>query len=144
MFSETIRNSIPRVPLLLTALALIFIVLPITQVDSAAKQPLRRIKFKAGAVTSRVKGRLSGQNDVAHFVIRVRAGQRMHVSVESKQLGNPQIDVIFPSGEHMDRDMQGTQFDTDSTEAGDYRINVYEGRKADPSNGIFYLKVEVR
>jgi hypothetical protein len=139
----TIKNRMTRIPLLISSLTLILIVLSMVQAASATKQPLRRIKFKAGEVSSRVKGRLRGQNDVAHYVIRVRAGQRMHVSVESSQLGNPQIDVIFPSGEHMDRDMQGTQFDADSTEAGDYRINVYEGLKADPSNGIFYLKVEV-
>ena len=50
----------------------------------------------------------------------------------------------MPSGKRMDRDVQGTRFDTDSSEAGDCRINVYEGRKADPSDGIFYLNVEVR
>ena len=143
MFSIT-RTRAARIPLLLAALALTFSILPATPVDSSARQPVRRIKFKTGGTSARVKGRLRGQDDVARYVIRVRAGQHMRVHVESNQLGNPQIDVIFPSGGHMDRDMQGTQFDTESTEAGDYRINVYEGRKADPSPGTFYLTVEVR
>ena len=143
MFSETTRNRITRIPLLLAALTLIFSILPATRADSSTKQPVRRIKFKAGGTSARVRGRLRGQNDVARYIIRVRAGQHMRVTVESEQLANPQIDVRFPSGQRMDRDMQGTQFDTESTEAGDYRINVSEGRKGDPSNGIFYLNVEV-
>jgi hypothetical protein len=75
-------------------------------------------------------------------VLRVRAAQHMHIAVESTQLTNPQIDT-FPSGEHMDGDMQGSQFDTDATQAGDYRIDVYEGRKGDPSNGTFRLRIVV-
>ena len=105
--------------------------------------PVRRIKFAPGATEATATGRLRGQHDVQNFVLRVRAGQHMHVAVESDHLLNPQIDVVFPSGEHQDRDMQGTQFDTDSTQAGDYRIKVYEGMKAAPSNGVFVLKVTV-
>jgi hypothetical protein len=113
---------------------------PIASVNSG---PVRRIKFAPGATEATVEGRLHGQKDVANFVVRVRAGQHMYVHVESDQLNNPQIDVIFPSGEHMDRDMQGTQFRTDATQAGDYRIKVYEGYKGDPSDGAFALKIKV-
>ena len=144
MFAETLSKRTTRIALLTGPLALILIILPTTQVDSSAKRRVHRIKFKTGETTARVRGRLLGQNDVAHYVLRVRARQRMHVEVESEQLGNPQIDVIFPSGKRMERDMQGTRFETESTEAGDYRIKVYEGRKADPSAGDFYLKIDVR
>jgi hypothetical protein len=112
-------------------------------VATANSGPLRRIKFPAGATETTVTGRLRGQKDVANFVLRVRAGQHMDIHVESEQLLNPQIDVIYPSGEHMDRDMQGTQFRTDATQAGDYRIKVYEGYKGDPSDGAFALKIKV-
>jgi hypothetical protein len=142
MFAEARRRT-TRIALLTGAIALIFIILPTTPADSAAKRRVTRIKFATGVTSARVKGRLRGQDDVVRYVLRVRAGQRMQIKVESEQLGNPQIDVTFPSGKGMDRDMQGTQFDTESTEAGDYRINVYEGRKADPSAGIFYLEIEV-
>ena len=108
-----------------------------------AAHPVRRITFKRGATEVAVPGRLRGQNDVLHYVLRVRAGQHMHISVETTELTNPMISVVFPSGDGMDRDMQGSQFDTDSTEAGDYHIDVYEGRKGDPSNGTFVLKIEV-
>jgi hypothetical protein len=67
----------------------------------------------------------------------------MEVAVQSDELTNPQINVVFPSGWSMDRDMQGTQFRTDETQVGDYRIDVYEGRKGDPSNGTFSLTVKV-
>ena len=142
MFAEARRRT-TRIALLTGAIALIFIILPTTPADSAAKRRVSRMKFVMGQTSARVKGRLRGQDDAVRYVLRVRAGQRMHIKVESEQLGNPQIDVIFPSGKQMDRDMQGTQFETEFTEAGDYRIKVYEGRKADPSAGIFYLKIDV-
>lgn len=107
-------------------------------------RPVRRITFPRGATEVKVAGRLWGQVDVERFVLRVRPGQHMHISVDSSQLTNPQINVVFPSGESQDRDMQGTQFDTDSTEGGNYHIDVYEGRKGDPGNGTFVLKVEVK
>ena len=137
------KRRIPAHSLLVAVLALTLLALTSLEVNGAGKGPVRRIKFKRGATTATVRGRLTGYNDIARFVLRVRPRQHMHVSVESDDIGNPQIDVIYPSGEHMDRDMQGTQFDTDSTEAGDYQIQVYEGRKADPSRGTFTLKIEV-
>jgi hypothetical protein len=126
--------------LMLTALVF---AAPATAAGSAASAKVRRIIFAPGESEASVSGRLRGQKDKKHFVLRVRAGQHMHISVDSTQLLNPQIDVIFPSGEHMDRDMQGTQFRTDASQAGDYRIDVYEGEKGDPGNGVFVLKVKV-
>ena len=109
----------------------------------AAAAKLTRIRFAQGAVSATVWGTLYGQHDVRHYILRVRAGQHMTVHVTSSKLTNPQIDVTFPSGEHMDRDMQGTQFETVSTQPGDYRIDVYEGMKGDPGKGKFKLWVEV-
>ena len=43
----------------------------------------------------------------------------------------------------MDHDIQGTQFHNAATQAGDYHIDVYEGRKGDPSNGTSALKIDV-
>ena len=112
-------------------------------VNTVSAAPVYRIRFARGAVSATVGGTLYGQHSKRHYILRVRAGQRMKVHVTSIQLTNPQIDVIFPNGEHMDRDMQGTQFETDSTQAGDYRIVVYEGLKGDPGRGKFKLWVEV-
>ncbi len=137
------KRKIPASSLLFSVIALTVLVLSATQVYAARKQPVRRVRFKRGATSATVRGRLTGWNDIARYVVRVRPHQHMHVSVDSADLGNPQIDVTFPSGRSMDRDMQGTQFDEESTEAGDYRIDVYEGRKADPSRGTFTLTIEV-
>lgn len=121
----------------LCALVLLLVVV------NTANASVHRIRFARGAVSATVWGTLYGQHSIRHYILRVRAGQHMKVHVTSTQLTNPQIDVIFPSGEHMDRDMQGTQFETDSTQAGDYRIDVYEGMKGDPGKGKFKLWVEV-
>jgi hypothetical protein len=123
--------------------AFVFAAPAATAARSSASAKMRRIVFAPGATEASVTGRLQGQKDKMHFVLRVRAGQHMYISVDSTQLLNPQIDVIYPSGEHMDRDMQGTQFRTDASQAGDYRIDVYEGEKGDPGNGVFVLKVKV-
>jgi hypothetical protein len=109
----------------------------VTQVTAS---PVIRIKFKPGATVAAVAGRLRGEHDIVHYVLRVRANQHMHISVDSTQLTNPQIAVV-PSD--MGRDMQGTQFDTDATQAGDYHIDVYEGHKGRPSNGTFVLSITV-
>lgn len=135
MFSLFANKSVHR----LAATVLIFGVM----VAQVTAHPLRRIRFKPGATKVSVVGRLRGQNDILHYVLRVRGGQHMHIALESTQLTNPMISVTFPSGEGSDRDMQGSQFDTDATQAGDYHIDVYEGRKGDPSNGKFVLKITV-
>lgn len=115
-----------------------------TQVTAS---PVIRIKFKPGATKVAVVGRLRGNNDIVHYVLRVRANQHMHISLKSTQLSNPQLDVIFPSGEHVGRDMSGmAPFDTDATQAGDYRIDVFvgrEGRNGGNPNGSFVLSITV-
>ena len=122
-------------------LCALFLLLVVVNTASAAS--IRRIYFARGAVSATVWGTLYGQNSKRHYILRVRAGQKMTVHVTSTQLTNPQIDVIYPNGEHMDRDMNGMRFNTDSTQAGDYRIDVYEGMKGDPGKGKFKLWVEV-
>ncbi|MEO6391558.1 MAG: hypothetical protein ABIP75_06875, partial [Pyrinomonadaceae bacterium] len=123
------RHSIARQ---LCALLLLLVV-----VNTASAASVHRIRFARGAVSATVWGTLYGQHSIRHYILQVRAGQNMKVHVTSTQLTNPQIDVIYPNGEHMDRDMQGTQFNTDSTQAGNYRIDVYEGMKGDPGRGKF-------
>ena len=49
-----------------------------------AKQTPRRIRFKPGATAASVTGQLKGWNDKAQYVIRLRAGQTMKLSVEGK------------------------------------------------------------
>jgi hypothetical protein len=116
----------------------------VTQVTAS---PVIRIKFKPGATVAAVAGRLRGEHDIVHYVLRVRANQHMHISVDSTQLTFPAIGVVFPSGEDTGTPL-GREFDTDATQAGDYRIDVfvrnkeaYEGRKT--SIGTFVLSITV-
>jgi hypothetical protein len=117
------------------------LILLVSQVAATAGQPVRRIRFKPGTTSARLKGRLNGMSDKAVFVIRVRAGQHLAAEVQSKN--HAHISMVSPSGQQGDQDMQGTHTGFDSTEAGDYRIIVTESQKADPWKGTFYLNVTV-
>jgi hypothetical protein len=106
----------------------------------------RRIKFKPGATTATVTGQLNGWNDKARFVIRLRAGQTMNLSVEGKCDGcNPDVVVDSPAGaqDTVDADMCQCRVEVSHTAAGDYRISVGENRKGEKWKGSFVLKVKV-
>jgi hypothetical protein len=124
----------------LIALAAVLL-LCVSQVTAMTAQPVRRIHFKPGTTSARLKGRLSGMSDRAVFVIRVRAGQHLAAEVQSKNYAH--VTMTSPSGQESDQDMQGTHTGFDSTEAGDYRIVVTESGKADPWKGTFYINVTV-
>jgi len=112
-----------------------------------AKQPPRRIRFKLGATTATIAGRLGGWNDKAQYVIRLRAGQTMNLSVEGKcDSCNPDVAVDSPAGANdtVDPDMCQCRVEVSNTAAGDYRITVGESRKAERWQGAFVLKIEVR
>src|SRR5438046_797077 len=111
-----------------------------------AKQAPRRIKFSPGATTASVTGQLSGWNDKAQYVIRVRAGQRMNLSVEGKcDSCNPDVVVDSPAGasDTVDPDMCQCRVEVSNTASGDYRITVGENRKGERWRGAFVLKVDV-
>ncbi|MBA3767331.1 MAG: hypothetical protein H0W99_10150 [Acidobacteria bacterium] len=117
------------------------LILSLSQVVVGADQPVRRIRFKQGTTSARVKGRLRGGSDKAIFVIRVRPGQRLEAEVQSKNYAH--VTLVSPSGQPGDEDMQGTHTGVASTEAGDYRIIVTESQKAAPWKGTFFLNVTV-
>ncbi len=123
------------------AAPLAVMILIVSQFAALANQPVRRIRFKPGTTSARLKGRLNGASDKAVFVIRVNAGQRLVAEVQGPNYAT--VELISPSGKSGDRDMQGTHTGVDSTEAGDYRIIVAENPKAAPWKGIFYLNVTV-
>jgi hypothetical protein len=113
----------------------------------SAKQPPRRIKFKPGATTASVTGRLNGWNDKAQYVIRVRAGQTMNLSVEGKcDDCHPDVTVKSPANANdtVDPDMCQCRVEVSNTAAGDYLITVGENRKGERWKGAFVLSVEVR
>lgn len=105
-------------------------------------QKATRIKFAGGATQKTVSGNLRSYKSEKTFVIRVRRGQTLRAS--SNQYVT--LSVLNPSGEDvMDRDAScNSRAEISPTVAGDYKIIVYECKKADAWRGKFYLKVSVK
>lgn len=141
IFDSKTANSRARKSRSQLAALVAVLLLCVSQVTAITVQPVRRIRFKPGTTSARLKGKLSGMSDKAIFVIRVRAGQHLAAEVQSKNYAH--VSMTSPSGQEGDQDMQGTHTGFDSTEAGDYRIIVTESQKADPWKGTFYLNVTV-
>jgi hypothetical protein len=135
-----------RKKIALSLIAITSIVLLLATVVSAKQSP-RRIRFKPGATTASVKGQLNGWNDKAQYVIRLRAGQTMSLSVEGKcDDCHPDVAVDSPAGANdiVDPDMCQCRVEVSKAAAGDYLITVGENRKGKRWKGAFILMVEVR
>lgn len=130
----------------LSLIAIASIVLLLAAVGNAKQSP-RRIRFKPGATTASVTGRLNSWNDKVQYVIRLRAGQTMNLSVEGKcDDCNPDVTVKSPAGANdtVDPDMCQCRLEVSNTAAGDYLITVGENRKGEHWKGQFALSIEVR
>jgi hypothetical protein len=107
-------------------------------------QKAQRITFKRGATVAVVSGYLKSYKDQKVFVIRVRKGQTLN----TEQVGSNYITVGIesPSGEEInDADAScNNRKEITPTEAGDYKITVYECGKADEWRGTFKLKISVK
>ena len=114
---------------------------------SAEPRAPRRITFRRGATKASVAGRLGGWDDKARYLIRLRAGQTMNLSVVGACPGcTPDVRVDSPAGANdtADPDMCQCRLEVSDTAAGDYRITVGENRKGRRWKGAFVLSVEVR
>jgi hypothetical protein len=107
-------------------------------------QTSSRIKFRRGAVTTAVAGTLQGYRSKRVYVIRVRGGQ----TLTTEQTGGRPITIYVkdPMGHSVgDSDAScNNRREISPTEAGNYRIEVVECRKADPWSGRFTFRVTVR
>jgi hypothetical protein len=107
----------------------------------------QRITFKRGARTAVVTGNLNGYGGKKIFIIRVRRGQTLRTEQIKSDSSDRYITVsiIAPNGEEVvDSDASCNNLkEISPTRAGDYRIEVYECRKADRWRGNFRLKVSV-
>ena len=122
----------------------LFFVLFVTATVAFGQQ---RITFKRGARTAVVTGRLSGYGGKKVFIIRVRRGQTLSTEQIKPDASNRYITVSIkaPNGSAVgDSDAScNNRKEISPTRAGDYRIEVYECRKADSWRGNFRLKVRV-
>lgn len=115
--------------------------------QGTASSKVRRIKFKPGATTANVTGRLNGWKDQERFVIRLRAGQTMHLSVEAKcEDCYAEIGVESPAGsnDEVDTAMCLCMVEVTKTAAGDYFITIGENRKGGKWKGSYVLTVMVQ
>jgi len=107
----------------------------------------QRITFKRGAKQAIVTGNLNGYKSKRVFVIRVRRGQTLRTEQIKSNSSNRYISVAItaPNGEDVtDSDAScNNRKEVSPTRAGDYRIEVYECRKADAWRGSFRLKIRV-
>lgn len=105
-----------------------------------------RIRFGRGAARANVSGTLNGFRSRRVYLIRVRNGQ----TLRTEQVGGSRrpitISIKDPGGNDVsDSDAScNNRKEVSPTEAGDYRIEVVECRKADPWRGRFTFRVTVR
>jgi hypothetical protein len=126
----------------LNRLSLLLIVLVVC--SAAAMGQTTRIKFKPGATSAVVTGKLSGYKSHKTFVIRVRNGQTMTTRNAGKHYIT--VDITAPPGSTYEPDLAADCHDhhvVTPTAAGDYKIKVTECRKADRWKGKFKLRVKV-
>ena len=107
----------------------------------------QRITFKRGVKQTVVTGNLNGYKGKKVFVIRVRRGQTLSTEQIKNNSSSRYITVSIkaPNGESIgDSDAScNNRKEISPTDAGDYRIEVYECMKADAWRGTFRLKVRV-
>lgn len=111
-------------------------------------QKTTRLKFARGATVLTASGRLNGYKDSRVFLVRLRKGQTLETEQIKNQNSSHYITVALkaPSGEDAgDSDASCNNRKTVApTQAGDYRITVFECQKADPWRGAFRLKIKVK
>jgi hypothetical protein len=128
------------------------IVLIASLADAKAHAPSRvtqRIRFAPGATSATVRGFLSKRRPSVSYIVRTRAGQRMSIKVTPVENPSgivPLLDVVSPSGHSSAADRpKARRFNTQNTEAGDYRIRVGTNLMAsNGSSGAFRLKIWIR
>ncbi len=113
---------------------------------AASAQHAVPIKFKKGAYSAVISGRLGNYESQRVYSIKVRAGQRL-VLEQLGSRGRPvSIYVTGPDGEpaaDMDLSCHSTAV-VERTMAGTYRVVVEQCKKADKWNGRFRIRVAAR
>ena len=122
-------------------IAILVLMLLVSQITSASTTAERRIRFKKGQTVACVQGTLHHIRDEAFFVLHARVGQHMSVTIIGK--GPTRGVVTLPSGQQ-DGGPGGIIFNDHLPETGDYRIHVTESSMGEEWAGTFLLKVRIR
>jgi hypothetical protein len=137
-----VRTLAQHAPRSLThRIAIVMLMLLVSQISWASTTAERRIRFKKGQTAASVKGTLRHIQDEANFVLRARAGQHMRITITGE--GPTRGVVTFPSGQQ-DGGPGGLIFDNRLPETGDYRVRVTESSMGEEWKGSFLLEVSIR
>ena len=123
--------------------------LPIEGEETSANQTNsgERINFKNSATQAIANGDLKNYGDSKTFVIEVKNGQTLRTEQvkPDKSLEYVTVEITDPNGEQVgDHDAScNNRKIIKPTVAGNYKIKVFECRKADAWSGKFDLKVSV-
>lgn len=112
-------------------------------------QNATRVKFGKGTQSATVSGHLNNYKSEKVFIIRVRKGQTLRTEQikSNNSLHYTTVSIKSPSGKTVgDSDAScNNRKETEPTRTvGDYKITVFECRKADAWRGRFHLKVIVK
>jgi len=104
-----------------------------------------RVRFKKGATSAVLTGKLSNYKQKRVFLVRVRGDQMMSIT----SIGHHAVSVWVegPPGSGYEQDLAADCHGNSAfgpTVKGDYKITVQECQKADQWRGTFKVKVTVR
>lgn len=107
-----------------------------------------RITFEKGATSTIAKGNLKNYDDSKTFLIELRANQTLKTEQikDENSTHYVTVEITDPSGKAVgDADAScNNRKEIKPSVAGDYKIKVYECKKADPWSGEFQLKVSAQ
>ena len=97
---------------------------------SATEIRKERVQFKPGETGATINGKIKG-DQIVDYLLRVRAGQKLVVSLETKNTST--YFNVLPPGEDTAifiGSTSGNRFEGNATKDGDYTVRVYLMRNA--------------
>lgn len=128
-------------------LKFLLVLVAVAILAASALSQTTRIRFKRGAASAVVSGKMTGARGIRSWVIRVRDGQTLTTQQIGRRGGPITIVIKTPAGETYSDDMDASchsRREVTPTAAGDYRITARECAKADWWQGPFSFRVSVR
>jgi hypothetical protein len=114
-------------------------------IGAVASSAQTRVKFKKGATSAVLSGKLSNYKQKRVFLVRVHNFQKLEI----RDIGSHAVSIWVegPPASGYEQDLAADchgQTDVSPTAAGDYKLTVQECQKVDQWRGKFKVKVTVR
>ena len=140
----TKMSQLPKHKPLLLALVIVSLAVAI---PIFGKGPAKRLYFKKGEDSMKVRGYLNGKNDSVSYLLKVKAHQT--IAVQNSCGGRNELmtasNIYDPSGKEVsdDHDMQGNNGVTETKVGGTYRIEIAPNLKGATYRGSFCNEITV-